>query len=493
MIINRLSHSSKKRIVRGDILIYASLLSGIGVTSSVNNLYAADWVIEPNIGIQQIYSDNANLSHDNEKSDSITVVKPSLSILKEGSRASLDFNYAPEYRRYREETGDNETVHFMRTEGNVEIAKNHLFLDGWLRGDRTNISSSGRSGINGLTGTEDDTDFYSVGLSPYFTGKLGDFSVIELRITADKVDYSEDLNNDSKGKRGEIVFGNGSMFTNQVWEVLFQHNSVDYESLDEDNEAKKFRAELIQKLTTQWSVAFSAGYEDYSLVVSEDRDDTTWSVGAIYTPSPRTRIALGIGERSFGDDYYFNIRHRTTRTVWTASYQQDFTTARDELDSRSLFERQNAFGELVRNPILESTSTVVRSSYDPSISEDFYETKKFSTQFTYRSVRNSVRLRGSYLERNYDNSERDTEDVNLSVLLSRRLSQLTNGYLLVSSADHEQAVLDYDQWGATLGVNYQFETDSRIGFSLSHLERESDRETNSYEENHAGIDVTVAF
>jgi uncharacterized protein (PEP-CTERM system associated) len=344
-----------------------------------------------------------------------------------------------------------------------------------------------------LTGTEDDTDFYSVGLSPYLTGKLGDFSVVEVRFTGDRLHYSEDDDSDSTGKRGEVAFGSGSKFTNQIWEVLYQQNEVDYEALDDDNEIKIFRADLIQKITTQWAAAFSAGYEEYNLAIGEDRDDSTWSVGAIYTPNPRTRFTLGFGERSFGDDYYFEFSHRSSRSVWTASYEKDFITARDELSTQPLFERQDTFGNLVRDPILEASPVTVRAAYNPTISEEYYERSQFSTDFTYQTVRTSINLRGRYIERIYERSGRNTENIELSALLTRRLAQLTGGYFQVSSIDHEEETLDYEQWTATLGVTYQFGTASRVDLSVTHLERDAELEANSYEENHASINVTSAL
>jgi uncharacterized protein (PEP-CTERM system associated) len=381
----------------------------------------------------------------------------------------------------------------MRTEGNVEIAENHLYLDGWLRGDRTNINSTGRIGIGGLTGTEDDTEFYSVGLSPYLTARLGDFALVEFRFTGDKVGYSEDVASDSTGKAGAVAFGSGSMFTNQAWEVLFKNTEVDYESLDENNETTIFRSELIQKITNQWALAFSAGYEEYDLVVTEDRDDSTWSVGFIYTPNPRTRIALGVGERSFGDDYYFDFSHRSSRTIWTARYEQDFTSAREELRVQPLFERQDAFGDLRRDPILEGVPISVRGAFNPSVTEAYFESKRFSTAFTYLTARTTFVLSGGYLERIYNLSIRDTEDIEMDLLLERKLSRLLTGLFRIGYYDHEQEALVYDQWLASLGTFYQIGTDGRIGLDLSRIERDADAEGGSYTENQVSVNFTVAL
>jgi hypothetical protein len=99
-------------------------------------------------------------------------------------------------------------------------------------------------------------------------------------------------------------------------------------------------------------------------------------------------------------------------------------------------------------------------------------------------------LRGRYIERVYERSGRDTEDIELGALLTRRLARLTSGYFQLSGRDHEEEALVYDQWTATLGVTYQFGTNSRVGFSVSHLERDAEEDLGSYEENHASINVT---
>jgi long-subunit fatty acid transport protein len=94
--------------------------------------------------------------------------------------------------------------------------------------------------------------------------------------------------------------------------------------------------------------------------------------------------------------------------------------------------------------------------------------------------------------------DRNTKDIELSLLLQRRLGQLTNGYFQISSADHDEENLIYDQFTATLGMSYQFGTDSSVGFSIAHLERDAEEDENgldlnSYEENHASLNVTMGF
>lgn len=468
------------------------LLSGLGLSIIPMTGSAADWIIAPAITVEQIYTDNALLTNDGEENESITRITPSISAYREGARARVDFNYAPEYRHYWEDTEDNELVHFLRAEGNTELVEDHLFLDGWGTADLTNITSSGRTGIDGLTGRSDSTEVYTAGISPYFTARMGNYSTFEARYTADTVNYSADGVDDNQGQQVDLVLGSGRAFTNQIWELSAMQNVVDYDNLDEDNEIKQVRAEFAQQLTRQWAIAFSAGYEEFDLALNTDLDDSLWTVGIIYTPSSRTRLAIGGGERAFGDDYYLDFSHRTQRTVWTATYERDFSSARDELIRPSLFQRQDAFGNLVRDAVLESPPNVERGS-SATLSAEFFEVERVVGNFTFATGKSTLSLGAVHTDRTYEDPILDTQDLDLSASFDREITQRISGYLSLRWSDHEEQALDYDQLVTTLGSDYQLGAFSTLGLSLAHLERDAVTETSSYEENRFSIFFTHTF
>ncbi len=469
------------------------LLSGVGLSTLTLTAVASDWTIAPAITLEQTYTDNALLTNDNKQNESITVVRPSLSIYREGARARVDINYAPEYRYYWEDTEDDELVNFLRADASAELVQDHLFLDGWGTADLTNITSRGRTGLGGLTGRPDSTEVYTAGISPYFKSRVGgDFSLFEARYTLDSVSFSEPGVDDSVGQRADLIFGSGTAFANQIWELSAWQSRVDYDSLDDDNEVSQFRAEFAQQLSNQWALAFVAGYEDFNLAVNEDIDGSLWSVGVIYTPNQRTRLAIGGGERAFGDDYYLDFSHLSRRTVWTASYQRDYTSVREELMRPTLFERQDVFGNLVRDPVLENPPAVDREG-TPAISPEYYELERFATSFTFTTDRTSLTLSGSRAERNYESAVDDTRDLNLVARVARDLSAHTNAYLRLSWTDHEEEVLNYEQWVVSLGGSYQLGAYTSLGLRLAHLERDAETEVDSYDENSATLSFTATF
>ena len=468
------------------------LLGGVGLSTLSLAAVASDWMISPAITLEQIYTDNSLLSHDDPENESITVVRPSISAYREGARASVDFNYAPEYRYYWEDTEDDELVNFLRAEGDVELVEEHLFVDGWATADLTTVTSSGGSGIGGVSGLDDTTEVYTLGVSPYFRSRLGNVSLFEARYSLDTVLYDDDDLDESVGQRVDLVLGSGPAFTNQVWEVTAYANQVDYDDQDEDNEVTQVRAELAQQLTRQWALAFAAGYEDYDLVLNEDFDGSLWSVGLIYTPNSRTRLALGGGERAFGDDYYLDFTHSSRRTVWTASYSRDFTSARDELLHPTLFERQDAFGNLVRDAVLESPPDVDREG-GPAISAEYYELESLSTRFTYAATRTVLSLSAARHDRTYETTTADTQDIYAAAGVSRDISQKTNAFLRLSWSDHQEEGLDYDQWVAALGGSYQLGARTSMGMRLAHLERDGEIDAETYDENSFSIYLTSTF
>ncbi|MCU7844988.1 MAG: TIGR03016 family PEP-CTERM system-associated outer membrane protein [Candidatus Thiodiazotropha sp. (ex Monitilora ramsayi)] len=468
------------------------LVCGLGICAAPVGGYAADWIITPAITVEQVYTDNALLSNDSEESESISRITPSVSVYREGARASVDINYAPEYRHYWEGTEDNELVNFLRAEGNTEVVEDHVFLDGWATADLTSITSTGRTGIDGLTGRSDSTEVYTAGLSPYFRTRLGTISVFEARYTADTVRYSEDGIDDSVGQQADLVLGSGTAFSNQLWELAARQSQVDYETLEQDNEVKQVRGEFVQQLTRQWALAFAAGYEEFKLALNPDIDDSLWSVGVIYTPSPRTRIAIGGGERAFGDDYYLDFTHRSRLTIWTATYDRDFSSARQELLRPNLFQRLDAFGNLVRDPVLESPPVVERGG-SATLTADFFEVERVATNFTLDTGRTRISLGASRTDRTYDDSTLDTQDLRFDAGFSRDISRLITGFLNLAWLDHEEEALAYDQVLVSLGGEYLLGASSYLGMTLAHLERDAETETESYEENRFSIFLTHTF
>ncbi|MBV2121878.1 MAG: TIGR03016 family PEP-CTERM system-associated outer membrane protein [Candidatus Thiodiazotropha sp. (ex Ctena orbiculata)] len=452
---------------------------------------SGEWIVSPSITLDEIYTDNALLTNDDKESEYVTRVKPGISILREGARTNLDFNYSPEYRYYKEETRDNETVHQLRANADAELMENHLYLDLWATADQTRIANS-RNSPDGLTGPTENLDYYTMGASPYYTTRFGNTSVLEARYSTDKVDYEEDTEVDSTSQKYNLILGSGTYSTAQAWELSASHTREDFSGTAEDNKISIFRGEFLQQITRRWAVAFAAGYEDYDLVIGEDVDGEIWSVGLVFTPTSRTRFAIGGGERAFGDDYYVDFEHEASRSVWRATYKRDYISARDEATHTSLFQRQDAFGNVVRDAVLDNPPPV-RVTGVSTLSAEYYEVDRVDVSYLFSAQRTRFEVRGGYIKRDYVVDTQDTEDSTAAISFSRLISRKITGVARVLWSDHEQELSNYDEWTASLGLGYLLGQDARVSVGYSHLERDGDTELNTYEENRVNIGFMASF
>lgn len=476
---------------------------------------ASEWIISPAVSLDVIHTDNALLSTDEKKQDeTVTRVKPSISIYREGGRGKLDFNYSPEYRYYAKDTRSNETVHHMRASGDMELVENQLFVDAWGTADQTRLSSS-RSSPDGLTGPTENVDYYSLGVSPYYTVHFGNTSVLEARYSADTVQYKLDDDQvnqanqadqddqseaDSTAQTVNLVFGSGTYSVAQVWELSGSHTIEDFSGAKDSNKISRFRGEFLQQITRRWGLSFAAGYEDFQLIEGEDEDGSLWSVGVVFTPTNHTRLAVGGGKRAFGDDYFVDFKHKSDRMVMTLTYNRDYISARDEVRKPTLFQRQDEFGNLVRDAVLDNPPPVTVNGVS-TLSAEYYESKRVNASLVYMTQRTRAEVQAGLINRDYqiagvNSNAQDSRDLNTTVALSRSISGRLRATSRFFWTDHElvnNKEQNYKEWTASLGIGYQLSHDATVSTGFYHLDRKAKLDLNNHKENRVNVGYQMRF
>jgi uncharacterized protein (PEP-CTERM system associated) len=305
------------------------------------------------------------------------------------------------------------------------------------------------------------------------------------------VEYEEQNEIDSSSQKIDLVVGSGSYTTAQAWELSASHTREDF-SGPQDNKVSIFRGEFIQQITRRWALAFAAGYEDFDLANEEDVDGELWSLGIVFTPTNRTRFSIGGGERAFGDDYYVDFEHQASKSVWQLNYKREYISARDEVAYDSLFQRQDEFGNLVRDPVLDSPPSVSVVGIS-TLSAEYYETDRVNASYTFRTLRTLIQLRAGFIKRDYSVDSQDTEDTSASLSLNRVISRRFRGLTQFLWVDHEQDLNVYDEWSAVLGLVYTLGANTSLSLGYTHLERDGETELTSFEENRVTIGLVSSF
>jgi uncharacterized protein (PEP-CTERM system associated) len=456
--------------------------------------HAGDWILAPGITVEQVFTNNAKLN-DEMLYDSITNIVPRISAHREGSRAKLDLRFAPQYHYYWHQTEPDEWVNYLRADGEVELYQDHLFVDGWASANQHTIVSGGRTGIDNLTGTGDLTEVYDGGFSPYYTTRLGPYLAGEARYTLDRVYYAEKGLDSSTKQRLDLVLGSGPSVRALPWQLHLEDSLVNYDDLEDNDRIRRLLGEVNYQLNRRWALAGTLGYEDYDMAVNSDRAGNLWGVGFVYTPSTRIHLALGAGERFYGTDYSLDFSLRGKRVVWTANYGQDVTSARDEIEAQNtgLFARQDEFGNLIRDPVLDSP--IIPGYSGASLNAEYYLLDRFNTAFSFSTERTTLSLSAAYYQRDYeqDSPTPDTQETNLAAAVNRQLRQRIRGFVRLTWNDHVEELNDYQQWIASLGGSYILGEHTSLNLRLSHLDRNGDLDLNSYTEDQFSVALQASW
>lgn len=294
--------------------------------------WAARWDIVPTLSFAETFTDNVFLVEDSAKeSDWVTQVIPGIRIDATGARLKFNLNYAPELVYYARGQKDNEIFQRGNAVGVAELARKLLFIEAGASVDQYDVSLEGpltTSNVN-ITGNRATATTWFV--SPYLQRDFGSAVRGELRYR-----YSEwksddpTILDDNDANRVIVRFASGPAYKRLTWDLSYNRETIKYETQQETlTEVSLANARLL--ITPTLGVLAQGGYESYdNSVPGSVSDGSRWSAGLEWTPTPRTRIAATAGQRFYGDAYYFDFRHRTRLTTWSAGYTQEITTTRSE-------------------------------------------------------------------------------------------------------------------------------------------------------------------
>jgi uncharacterized protein (PEP-CTERM system associated) len=293
---------------------------------------SARWDIVPALAVSETYTDNVSLAQDAlRESDWVTQVVPGISIKATGARLRFDFDYAPEVLYYAQGQKENQVFQRGKAIGTAELARQLFYLEAGARVDQYDISLQGPLTTSNINTTDNRATATTWFVSPYIQRDFGSAVRGELRYR-----YSEwksddpTILSDNDANRANVRLASGPAYKRLTWDLAYSREAIKYETEQETlTQLSLANARLL--IAPTLGVLAQGGYESYdSGVPGSVSDGPRWSAGLEWTPTPRTRIAATTGRRFYGDAYYFDFRHRTRLTTWSAGYSEDITTTRSE-------------------------------------------------------------------------------------------------------------------------------------------------------------------
>ena len=463
-----------------------AVVAGASLGLLAGTATAAEWTRGASLSVGGIYTDNARLTPDHERSDFITVVRPSASLVGRGARASVVLSGALEFNDLG---GDSDNVNpFLNALGNVELVEDFLFIDAYARAYQTTVDPFRAYGDTPLNRAENSETAYMWGISPYLRKRFGSFANFEARYRTDDQISADNRFDDSTQQHLSASLTSGSDFGRIDWGLHAQQRRTEYSNnagtgRGQDNEFSDADLRLGYRLNRQWRLTSSVGHEKHEYdAASRDRNRTTWSAGFVWTPNPRTSLAVSQEHRSFNNKPRVDFSWRKRHLNFHASYEYTLN------DTRSLRARA---GDLF------GSDPLAPPQYDPVTGEPLplsrdltflnagmVADERFQSSLTLTGLRSTLTLNGRHSKQTREDSGEQAIFDDFSVRATRKLSRtlsLNGGVLWGRDEDNGGAQADTLRY--SVGLSRQLGVHSSVALNYSHSERDSDRPLDDYTEN----------
>lgn len=400
----------------------------VAVLAAANGpIMAADWNASRQLTVRGSYTDNLKLEDSDTEDAFFVEFVPGIVFTGRGRRLELDLAYSLQYINYLVSDESDRFNNRLQANGRAELYKDHLFLDTRISVRQNLIDPLGPAGGDAANVTDNLQTTASYSIAPSYINRFGGYATFAVRFVNDGVLYEEE-GDGSIGYGTSVELLSGPRFGNLSWGVIGDYRLVQYEDSPDDR-FRSIAGLLGYELNERWRVDGSVGYDDDEFESFSETSGEFWTASLTWTPTPRTSLRLGTGERYFGSVPTMDFSHRWKRSVLTASYVRDRATARTDRLESDVFVFEDAFGE----PIIPETGVsedVPVDSARPTSS--VFISDRFRATYTIATRRSTVGGAVGYTMREYEDSNDETTTWTARLFGSRRLTGLTTARIGLS-------------------------------------------------------------
>ncbi|MCB1858617.1 MAG: TIGR03016 family PEP-CTERM system-associated outer membrane protein [Gammaproteobacteria bacterium] len=477
-------------------LILTTLASGAGEVAAVDG-----WHTNAGFTTQVIASDNINLQSKGGDSDVGVRLSPSVGVRRDTANNSLYFQYRLDYVDYFSNSAKDKFRHFLTANWNSELYPELLFLDVKANANQNLIFSFLPSGGDDFNNNRNTTQTFTYAISPYVRRHFKGYADLEVRYTFDQVLYSNNAARDSHSNALSFRLESGREFAVTPWSLRGDYKRLTYEDqgggsdFGRDDKLKSTLAKIGYVVNRQWQPNLYVGYDnnDYA-TTKDDPKGVIYGAGVTWTPTPRTKVDVSYGHRYFGNNWYFDIRHRQRKGVLTASLTHEPTSSRDEILGQQTFQAEDSFGNVIVDPATGQPVTTDPGS--PTLSNEVYILSAFKLGYDLKvGRRDTLGINGYYRLRDYEVTNRDERSSGVVARWSHDLAANTSADLRVGWGETKRELEDVNNtdWRVLLGVTHFLSQKSSVSFDLRHIERDSNTPQLSYTENRATLTLATRW
>jgi uncharacterized protein (PEP-CTERM system associated) len=286
---------------------------------------AVDWLVKPSLRLRESYTDNALRAPPGQaQSDFITEIAPAIALIGTGPRLRVHLDYS--WHKYLSGQRADTDNHQLHAAADAELVKDWFFLDANASVSRRNISPFGPQLIDDLPDTDNASTVRTTSISPYLRHRFRGLATGELRYTRNTVDSGGELLSVHSDEM-EVLLSGEPRAGGWSWNASHDVRRT------QDSKLMPVRMQrssvgLRYPFSSKWAATASAGTEKEGYISTSGKapEGRFWSLGGVWTPSPRTSVAFSTGKRFFGTTYSLDANFLQRHTNWQLSYSENITT-----------------------------------------------------------------------------------------------------------------------------------------------------------------------
>ncbi len=504
--------------------------------------FAGKWQFTPNLGIEETYTDNVDLTTTEPTSSLVSQAILGLNVNYQSRVASLSFSGTNSNVFFSHDSGINDSYlklntsvqYFLWTSGPEFIASAVI--------DNTSRNAADNSLADLVSGDTIQAETYSTGFRYNINNNTYN---VDSSLTYN-INKFEDGIGEYNGVTALLNANNGVNARNFFWQLASDFTTKDQDFSGETRTSDQYTIDAQLGLITSLNFnPFIRFYdEDFSGDFGNQNQSTTaswgpgirWLVSSHLTidlsynyvtddtlsadyiatsvqwePSARTSLSASYNQRFFGDSYNLDIKHRTRRLTNTVSYNETL-----EVFDRDNYE-QVGIGTFwcPSNSVIESISQCFVQSEQPSSnnfqllnlfslepveSNEFSLNKRFAWASILQLSRTSFAINTSASRREGIESSVVDDTLSASLTIKRKISGKSNLTLLAkydylifdkNNPDDSRQEDHYRTFSATYTKNLASSLSTH--FTLQQVSRDSNVEQHTYTEVRAIINITKEF
>lgn len=284
------------------------------------------FLLEPRLQVSETFSDNYNASATQAESDLITRVTAGLGWRARSGALRGYLDYALTGVVYARHSDRNDLQNALSANVTADLIDNRLQLQSSASITRSAISAFGVQPGGSGDANSNVTETRTLQIAPTLRGPIGSELVYVAKLGHAITSSANAGIGDSTASTASVHL-EPSTRARLGWSLDASHLTSAFKQGRTTQNDRLYGGLSLSVDALDLQLTATGGAERSNLLSLDRTSTTTWGVGAVWVPSPNTRVAAEYEDRFFGSSHALSVEHRTARTIFRLRSSRSLSTS----------------------------------------------------------------------------------------------------------------------------------------------------------------------